>query len=245
MYLFFKKKSKVSDFLFSFLMIRMSEFYELVTPDLFLHLQKLDLFPMECMICYDECNQLSPIVLFPCFHIMHLDCANKTIEMSFKNAIHPNTILETWEFHCPQRDSSESLGERERRIKNSIGRDIRPPVPRCGFIPIPDRIVDEINYFSIPYVKQWYQSFHANTIVYQEEQVEVINDSKESTFFILFRFVLLLLCMFYLPSSVWLGIIIYAICYYYSSINEILSDENRIFRLLVTGIVLYASYANE
>ena len=222
----------------------MSEFYELVTPDLFLHLQKLNLLPIECMICYEECNQLSPVAILPCFHIMHIDCANKTIEMSFKNAIHPNSILETWEFHCPQRDSSESLGEKERLIKNSIGREISPPVPRCGYIPIPNRNVDEINYFSIPYVQQWYTSFNALDRINISDNVPP-NESEESTFFIIFRFVLLVLCLFYLPSQIWLAFVFYAVCSYYSSINQLLSDENRIFRLLITGIVFYASYSNE
>lgn len=137
----------------------MSEFYEIMTPDLFLLLQrtKKEMFPLECMICYDECTLTNPIVMLPCFHILHEECAKKTIEMSFRNAIHPNMILCTWEFHCPQKDSIDSLSEQGRIIHNALGRNIIPSIPRCEHIPIPNIDVQYISYFSIPYVEQWYE----------------------------------------------------------------------------------------
>ena len=135
----------------------MSEFYEIMTPDLFLLLQRENIFPLECMICYEECNMSNPIVMLPCFHILHEECAKKTIEMSFRNAIHPNTILCTWEFHCPQKDSIDSLSEQGRVIYDILCRNSIPSIPRCLHIPIPNRDVQTISYFTIPYVQQWYQ----------------------------------------------------------------------------------------
>jgi hypothetical protein len=137
----------------------MSEFYEIMSRDLFLSLQrtKRDLFPLECMICYEECTLATPIVMLPCFHILHEECAKNTIEMAFRNAIHPNTTLCTWEFHCPQKDSIDSLSEQGRIIHHALGRHITPSIPRCLHIPIPNREVQYISYFSLPYVQQWYQ----------------------------------------------------------------------------------------
>jgi hypothetical protein len=235
----------------------MSEFYELLTPDMYHLWEKENIFPLECMICYEQLDLSSPVAIFPCFHMMHVDCATKTIEMSFQNAIHPNTILPTWEFHCPQRDSSESLGEKERRMKDLLERGIKPSIPRCTAIPIPNQNVEEIRYFSIPYVIQWYalhnifikndldSDENIGQMVYMAPSFANQLSISDSTFFTAFRFMLLLLCLFYLPSYVWVGLIIYTICKYFTEINELMNDENRLFRLLVTGIFIYASYQQE
>jgi hypothetical protein len=135
----------------------MSEFYEVMTPHMVSILKKLDLFPMECMICYDPCDIPSTVAVLPCFHMIHISCAQKAIEMAFRNAIHPNTILPTWEFHCPQFDSEDSLRESARHIKQALGRKIKPSIPRCEQIPIPNQDIESISYFSLPFVKEWYQ----------------------------------------------------------------------------------------
>lgn len=214
----------------------MSEFYELLTPDMYSQFQKCNLGTIECMICYEECNVTHPVAIFPCFHMMHVPCANKTIEMSFKNAIHPNTILDTWEFHCPQRDSSESLGERERQMKQAIGRPIRPPIPRCSYIPIPHLPVDQINYFSLPYVINWYSSYSI--------ELDIIIEEPESTLSILVRLGLVGMILYYLPRELWVGLIFYAVFRYFYTHEEIMRDENRVYRLVLTGILLYC-YIND
>ena len=136
----------------------MSEFYEIIKPHLFHNIKKeTDLLPFECMICYETCDLVTPIVLLPCFHVLHEECAKKTIEMAFHTSIltqSNKTVCHTWEFQCPQKDSKQSLREEGRIIKNILGRDIKPVVPRCLEIPITNI---DVPYFSIPFVKEWYE----------------------------------------------------------------------------------------
>ena len=50
----------------------MSEFYEVMTPELVSILKRLNMFPMECMICYDPCNKVGEVAILPCFHMLHI-----------------------------------------------------------------------------------------------------------------------------------------------------------------------------
>ena len=215
----------------------MSEFYEIMTPELFLILKSThkNIFPLECMICYDECTLLTPIAILPCFHVMHADCANKTIEMSFRNAIHPNTILCTWEFHCPQKDSSDSISENGRLIKQTLGRPVKPLIPRCLHIPVPNVHVDAISYFKLPYVMHWYQI--------QTHQYSHVNSPKkplclDRMAFIAFRIGLVLLSVNIIPSYLCLGVFLYYVYQLYRYINTLMYDEMRVLRTFLCIVIL-------
>jgi hypothetical protein len=215
----------------------MSEFYEIMSPDLFLTLKSThkNLFPLECMICYDECTLLTPIAILPCFHIIHADCANKTIDMSFRRAIHPNTILPTWEFHCPQKDSRDSISENGRLIKQALGRPVKPLIPRCLNIPIPNVHVDAISYFKLPYVMHWYQHHTQSDAMHKK------GASLDSMAFIAFRIGLVLLSINIIPSSVWFGVFLYYVYQLYLYINTFMYDEMRLLRVFLSIVIVCIS----
>lgn len=191
----------------------MSEFYEVLTPEMISILIRLKLFPMECMICYDPCNKPGTVAVLPCFHMLHIECANKTIEMAFRRAIHPNTILATWEFHCPQYDSFDSLTESARLIKHELGRSIKPSIPRCQNIPIPNQDIELISYFSLPYVQNWYKT---HTV------------SKKSNFPISILILAVAGILYLLPQSVWIVFFFYQICKLLQQIH----DYTQLFHII-------------
>lgn len=136
----------------------MSEFYEIMSPLLFYKSKMHPDLSFECMICYDKCDLMTPVAILPCFHMLHEECVKKTIEMEFRTTIQSQsnkTICNSWEFHCPQKDSKDSLSEQGRIIKSILGRNIKPSIPRCLDIPIQNI---DMCYFSIPYVKEWYET---------------------------------------------------------------------------------------
>jgi hypothetical protein len=205
----------------------MSEFYEVLTPEMISIMIRLKIFPMECMICYDPCNKPGTVAVLPCFHMLHIDCANKTIEMAFRRAIHPNTILATWEFHCPQYDSSESLTESARLIKRELGRCIKPSIPRCENIPIPNQEIEHISYFSLPYVQNWYKQNW-----YKQKSVSKKSDSS------IFSILIFIGILYLLPQSVWILFLCYQIC----KLIQHIRDYTQLFHIVGSIFIMVNFY---
>jgi hypothetical protein len=209
----------------------MSEFYEIMTPLLF-YKSKMHNVSFECMICYETCDLITPIAILPCFHILHEECVKQTIEMSFRSFIQSQsnkTVCHEWQFLCPQKDSKDSLSEQGRTIKSILGRNIKPSIPRCLDITITN---PDMNYFSIPYVREWYETHTLKKLK------SVFADNHSSTIIIMITQFALLLPFFHISPFLFLGISCSLTYQLFYSISIMHSDTIAKFYITTLTIIV-------